>query len=79
MWAIRTLNYDLDAAGEEQRLQLSELEEIRAEAYESVRSSKERAKLYHDRQILRRTFILGMKVLLYDSRLHLFPRKLRSH
>ena len=51
-WAIKKLNYDLTEAGEERRLQLNELDEIRAEAYESVRSYKERAKLFHDRRIL---------------------------
>ena len=39
--------------------------------------SKERAKLFHDRMILRKEFTPDMKVFLYDSRLHLFPRKLR--
>ena len=43
-----------------------------------ARSYKERAKLFHDRHILRKEFAPGMKVLLYDSRLHLFPGKLRS-
>jgi len=47
--AIRKLNYDLTEAGEERRLQLSELDEIRVQAYESARSYKERAKLLHDR------------------------------
>ena len=65
-------------AGEERRLQLNELDEIRAEAYESARSYKERTKLFHDRLILRKEFALGMKVLLYDSKLHLFLWKLRS-
>ena len=77
-WAIKKLNYDLTEAGEERRLQLNELDEIRAEAYETACSNKERAKLFHDRRILWREFAPGMKVLLYDSRLNLFPRKLRS-
>ena len=72
------LNYDLTEASEELRLQLSELEEIRAKAYESARSYKESAKLFHDKHILGKEFAPGMKVLLYDSQLHLFPRKLRS-
>ena len=77
-WAIKKLNYDLTEAGAERLLQPSELDEIRAEAYESARSYKERAKLFHDRHILRGEFAPGMKVLLYDSRLHLFQGKLRS-
>ena len=35
-------------------------------------------KLSHDKSILRKSFEPGMKVLLYNSRLHLFPGKLRS-
>ena len=58
---------------------MSELEEIRCEAYESARLSKERVKLVHDRMILRKVFDSGMKVLLYDLRLHLFSGKQRPH
>ena len=58
-------------------MNLNELEEIRQEAYENARLSKERAKIFHDRQINRKDFSPGQKVLLYDSRLHLFPGKLR--
>ena len=76
-WAIRKLNYDLTEVGEERRLQLSELDEIRVEAYESARSYKEREKLFHDLHIFRKEFSPRMKVLLYDSRLHLFPEKSR--
>jgi len=34
--------------------------------------------LVHDRTILRKDLAPGMKVLIYDWRLHLFPSKLRS-
>ena len=68
----------MSAAGEERKLNLNELEEIRREAYENARLSKERAKIFHDYQINRKDFSPGQKVLLYDSRLHLFPGKLRS-
>jgi len=77
-WAIRKLKYDLTEAGEERRLQLSELDEIRVEAYKSARSCKERAKLFHNRHIFRKEFPSRIKVLLYNSRLHLFLGKLRS-
>jgi len=40
-----------------------------------VRSYKERAKLFHDKQILRKVFALGIKILLSDSKLHLFSGK----
>jgi len=42
-WEIKTLNFDLKAAGERWLLQLSELDELRLEAYESSHIYKERA------------------------------------
>jgi len=75
--AIQTLNYELNVR-EEKKLSLSELKEIRRETYENARLSKERAKIFHDRQINRKDFSPGQKVLLYDSRLHLFSETLRS-
>jgi hypothetical protein len=77
-WAIKTLNFKLDKAGSLRSLQLNELEEIRNEAYENARIYKERMKIFHDKNILRKTFEPSQKVLLYNSRLHLFPGKLRS-
>lgn len=71
-------NFNLDAAGLTRKLQLNELAEIRNEAYESSKIYKERMKVFHDRNILRKTFKPLQKVLLYNSRLHLFPGKLRS-
>jgi len=35
-WAVKMFSYDLIKPGEERRLQLSELKEIRAEAYKSA-------------------------------------------
>jgi len=72
------LNYDLAEASEKCILQLGVLDEIQAEAYESARSYKERAKLFHSKHIIRKAFSLGIKVILYDFKLHLFLGKLRS-
>ena len=77
-WAVKSLNYDLKSAGEKRILQLDELEEIRRESYENAKIYKEQAKAWHDKHILRREFDEGQKVLLYNSRLKLFPGKLRS-
>ena len=57
---------------------MNELDELRRESYESSRIYKERLKLFHDKNIVRKTFALQQKVLLYSSRLHIFPGKLRS-
>ena len=77
-WAIRTFNSDLTQARKQRLLQLNELEELRRESYESSRIYKERLKLFHDKSISRKTFEPNQKVLLYSSRLHLFPGKLLS-
>ncbi|KAL5583455.1 hypothetical protein UlMin_015897 [Ulmus minor] len=77
-WAMKLLNFDLRAAGEKRLLQLHEMEEFRNNAYENARIYKERTKVWHDKHILKREFQVGQKVLLYNSRLRLFPGKLRS-
>ncbi|CAM8999858.1 unnamed protein product [Rhodiola kirilowii] len=77
MWAIKFLNMDLQTAEENRFLQLHELEEIRNEANESARIYKEKTKKWHDKRIFRREFKEGDKVLLFNSRLKLFPGKLK--
>ena len=57
---------------------MNELDELRRESYESSRIYKERLKLFHDKNIVRKTLEPHQKVLLYSSRLHIFPGKLRS-
>ena len=76
-WAIKKFNFDLDKACSLRKFQLNELEEIRNEAYENSRIAKERMKIFHDKNIFRKSFEPSQKVLLYNSRLHLFPDKLR--
>src|SRR5256886_8684168 len=73
LWAIKKLNFDLDKAGEERLLHLNELDEIRKDAYDCAKSYKDMMKKIHDRHIFRKSFSPGDKVLLYNSRLHLFP------
>ena len=77
-WATRQLNMDSTLAGEKQLLQLSELDEFRNEAYENARIYKEKAKSWHDKHITRKEFTAGQQVLLFNSRLKLFPEKLKS-
>ncbi|KAL1192070.1 hypothetical protein V5N11_029968 [Cardamine amara subsp. amara] len=47
-------------------------------AYENSKIYKERTKAYHDKRIITRNFAPNDRVLLYNSRLKLFPGKLRS-
>ena len=78
MRAIKKLNFDCQAAKEKRLLQINELEEPRNEAYDSARIYKDKTKRWHDQRILRKEFKVGELVLLYNPRLRLFPRKLKS-
>ena len=77
-WAVKTCNFSFDQAGEERKLQLSDLDETRLEAYENSKFYKEKTKKFHDNMIAKRDFMVGQKVLLYNSRLGLMSGKLRS-
>ena len=77
-WAIKNLNFDAQTAGEKRVLELHELEELRLDAYESTRIYKERTKRLHNKRILHREFREGDMVLLFNSRIKLFPGKLKS-
>ena len=69
---------DSTLAGEKRILQISELDEFCNEAYENARIYKEQIKAWHDKHIMRKVFKEGQKVLLFNSRLKLFPGKLKS-
>ena len=77
-WAIKKLNFDLQRAGLKRFLDLNELDELRNEAYFNSRIAKDKVKKWHDQIVMRKTFREGEKVLLYDSKLHIFPGKLKS-
>ncbi|KAL6325702.1 hypothetical protein AAG906_023586 [Vitis piasezkii] len=77
-WAIKKLNMDLTRAGLKRCLDLNELEEMRNDAYLNSKISKERLKKWHDQLVNQKNFAKGQRVLLYDSKLHLFPGKLKS-
>ncbi|KAK6125581.1 hypothetical protein DH2020_040674 [Rehmannia glutinosa] len=73
-WAIKMLNYDLSSAGNNRLLQINELEEWRNSPYENSKIYKERTKQWHDKRIKQtREFQPGDQVLLFNSRLRLFP------
>ncbi|GJR23837.1 reverse transcriptase domain-containing protein [Tanacetum coccineum] len=78
-WAIKNCNLDLTKAGENCFLQINEMDELRLNAYETSISYKERTKRWHDKWIKTPTnYEKGDKVLLFNSRLRLFPGKLNS-
>ena len=78
LWAVKEVNTDYDAAGKERKLNLCELEELRDEAYECASAYKDKMKKVHDAKIRLKNFEVGHKVWLYNSRLKLFPGKLKS-
>ncbi|XP_062089288.1 uncharacterized protein LOC133795850 [Humulus lupulus] len=59
-------------------LQRDELEEMRLFSYENAKLYKEKTKRWHDKHIQPRSFEEGQQVLLFNSRLKLFPGKLKS-
>ncbi|XP_075073990.1 uncharacterized protein LOC107817698 [Nicotiana tabacum] len=78
MWALKRLNLDWAKAANLRLTQLNEMEEFCFNAYESTAVYKERMKFVHDKKILKREFKSGDLVLLFNSRLKLFPSKLKS-
>ena len=48
----------MNQAGEERKLQLSELGEIRLEAYENSKFYKEKTKKFHDSLIAKKDFLV---------------------
>ncbi|XP_071912141.1 uncharacterized protein [Coffea arabica] len=77
-WAIKSINMDFNLAGEKRLLELNELEEHRLHAYENAKIYKEKIKYWHDKHIIPKQFQVGQNVLLFNSRLRLFPGKLKS-
>ncbi|XP_075091682.1 uncharacterized protein LOC142171872 [Nicotiana tabacum] len=77
-WAIKKLNFDTELAGEKRLMQLNELDEFRLHAYENAKLYKEKTKRWNDKHIHHREFEPGQLVLLFNLRLRLFPRKLKS-
>nr|GFB66470.1 reverse transcriptase domain-containing protein [Tanacetum cinerariifolium] len=59
--------------------QLNELNELRNQAYKNFVIYKERTKKFHDSKIKNRIFNVGDQVLLFNSRLKIFLRKLKTY
>ena len=69
---------DLNRVYMKRFLDLNEMEELRNDAYNNSNIAKQRLKRWHDQLVSRKEFQKGQRVLLYDSKLHIFPRKLKS-
>nr|GEV36521.1 reverse transcriptase domain-containing protein [Tanacetum cinerariifolium] len=82
-WALKHANFDLKTTGDHWKLQLNELNELHDQAYENslLYNSliyKEKRKKLHDSKIKKRIFNVGDRVLLFNSRLKIFSRKLKT-
>ncbi|GJT58323.1 reverse transcriptase domain-containing protein [Tanacetum coccineum] len=77
-WALKHANFNLKITGDHRKLQLNELNELCDQAYENSLIYKERMKKLHDSKIKNRIFNVGDQVLLFNSRLKIFSRKLKT-
>nr|GEU80595.1 reverse transcriptase domain-containing protein [Tanacetum cinerariifolium] len=68
----------VETAGDHRKLQLTELSELRDQAYENSVIYKERMKKLHDSKIKNHIFNVGDQVLLFNSRLKIFYGKLKT-
>ena len=78
MVGSKKLNLDMGRAGLKRLLDINELEELRNDACLNSKIAKNKLKRWHDQLIARKHFQKGDQVLLYHSKLHLFPDKLKS-
>ncbi|XP_076947478.1 uncharacterized protein LOC143619427 [Bidens hawaiensis] len=76
-WATKEVNTSYDDAGKARKLALSEIEELRDEAYECASDFNAKMKKVHDAKIRLKSFEIGQKVWLYNTRMKLFPGKLK--
>ncbi|GKD50047.1 reverse transcriptase domain-containing protein [Tanacetum coccineum] len=77
-WALKHCNYDLITAGDHRKVQMNELNKLCDQAYENSLIYKEKTKRIHDSKIKNRVFNVGDRVLLFNSRLMIFSRKLKT-
>nr|GEW87338.1 reverse transcriptase domain-containing protein [Tanacetum cinerariifolium] len=77
-WALKHANFDLQTAGDQRKVQLNELNELRDQAYENYLIYKEKTKRIHDSKFKDRVFNICDRVLFFNSRLKIFLGKLKT-
>ncbi|XP_070043099.1 uncharacterized protein [Nicotiana tomentosiformis] len=78
MWALKKLNLEWDVTGNLPVEQLNKIDEFRLHAYSSSSLYKDKMKYLHDKYIRNKEFKEGDLVILFNSRLRMFPGKLKS-
>nr|GEX45132.1 reverse transcriptase domain-containing protein [Tanacetum cinerariifolium] len=77
-WALKHANFDLQTASDHRKVQLNELNEFCDQAYENSLIYKEKTKRLYDSKIKDRIFNVVDRVLLFNYRLKIFSRKLKT-
>ncbi|XP_047251364.1 uncharacterized protein LOC124886581 [Capsicum annuum] len=78
LWLLKKLNLNWKKAAELRLGQLNEMDEFRLRACEQAHLYKKKMKKYHDWKIEKREFKKEDLVLLSNSRVKLFPGKMKS-
>nr|GEX87777.1 reverse transcriptase domain-containing protein [Tanacetum cinerariifolium] len=76
--ALKRCNFVIKTAGDHQKVQLNELNELRDQAFKDSLIYKEKTKKIHDSKIKNRVFNVGDRVLLFNSRLKIFSGELKT-
>lgn len=76
-WAMKLLNFNLSVAGEKRSLQINKIDELRNESYENARIYKDKTKIWLYKCIVQREFVVGQKVLLFNSQLKTLSRQIK--
>nr|GEX64656.1 reverse transcriptase domain-containing protein [Tanacetum cinerariifolium] len=77
-WALKHANFDLQTMGDQKKVQLNELNELRDQTYENSLIHKEKTKRLYDSKIKDCVFKFDDRVLLFNSRLNIFLGKLKT-
>nr|GEU30148.1 reverse transcriptase domain-containing protein [Tanacetum cinerariifolium] len=77
-WALKHCSYDLKTAGDHQKVQMNELNELCDQAYENSLIYKEKTKKIHVFKVNNCVFNVVDRVLLFNSRLKIFSGKLKT-
>ena len=68
----------MDEVGEERKLQLNELQELKDKAYENAKIYRERTKRMHDKNIIMKDLYTGMLVLVGKKYVHAAEARLKE-
>ncbi|GJV39874.1 reverse transcriptase domain-containing protein [Tanacetum coccineum] len=77
-WALKHYNFELKTVSDHRKIQMNKLNKLQDKAYENSLIYKEKMKNIHDSKIKNYVFNVGDQVLFFNSRLKIFPGKLKT-